>query len=486
MAWPGLSAARLGPVTAAGWAANPYSFAGNDPVNQSDPLGLSPVTDAELAAYRDSNHGTIGNGIAAAGNWVQDNWEYIAAGALVVGGLAVMATGVGGPIGAAMIAGALTGAGGSIWSQKSTNGSVDWGKVGIDAAIGGATGLIGGGAGQAAVKMTSGLTSCLGKNILSGAIEGGIDGGASGGIQYLTSGQPITMQGLTNAVGEGALSGSLLGGGSGALASVSDVARYGCFTADVLMADGTTKPIDQVVVGDEVTAFNPETGQTEPRKVTDTFVHDNVATVRVTTSEGEITSTINHAFYVEDKGWLTVGELQEGDRLRTPEGKLVKVLTIQATGKTETVYNLAVEGLHNYHVQTNRGASVLVHNDSTLPCKNEDELLAQANAARDSELEHLSHLTAKERPATVVGAYNKESGVVGVGSSSKELQECAEASAARAVGGDVEDVRFTVAMRPNGGPGPYKTVPVCETYCEPAYGRDAFRDPATKFQSDGH
>ncbi|WP_341728039.1 DUF6531 domain-containing protein [Brooklawnia sp.] len=360
-----LSTDPLRPVTAAGWAANPYSFAGNDPVNQSDPLGLSPVTDAELAAYRDSNHGTIGNGIAAAGNWVQDNWEYIAAGALVVGGLAVMATGVGGPIGAAMIAGALTGAGGSIWSQKSTNGSVDWGKVGIDAAIGGATGLIGGGAGQAAVKMTSGLTSCLGKNILSGAIEGGIDGGASGGIQYLTSGQPITMQGLTNAVGEGALSGSLLGGGSGALASVSDVARYGCFTADtdVLMADGTTKPIDQVVVGDEVTAFNPETGQAEPRKVTDTFVHDNVATVRVTTTEGEITSTITHPFYVEDKGWLTVGELQEGDRLRTPEGKLVKVLTIQATGKTETVYNIAVEGLHNYHVRTSAGTAVLVHNN---------------------------------------------------------------------------------------------------------------------------
>src|SRR5262249_2306919 len=151
-----LSTDPLRPVTATGWAANPYSFAGNNPVNASDPLGLSPATDAELQAYRDANRGTIGNGIAAAGNWVKDNWEYSAAGALIVGGLAVMATGVGGPIGAAMIAGALTGAGGSIWSQKSANGSVDWGKVGVDAAIGGVTGLIGGGAGAAAVKMTSG------------------------------------------------------------------------------------------------------------------------------------------------------------------------------------------------------------------------------------------------------------------------------------------------------------------------------------------
>ena len=36
----------------------------------------------------------------------------------------------------------------------------------------------------------------------------------------------------------------------------------------------------------------------------------------------------------QDKGWLTVGELQEDDRLRTPEGKPVEVLTIQATGKS--------------------------------------------------------------------------------------------------------------------------------------------------------
>ena len=364
-----LSTDPLRPVAAAGWAGNPYSYAGNDPVNQSDPLGLSPVTDAELAAYRDASRGSIGNGIAAAGDWVANNWEYIAAGALIVGGVAVMATGVGGPIGAAMIAGALTGAGGSIWSQKSTNGSVDWGKVGVDAAIGGVTGLIGGGAGQAAVKLTSNMTTCLGKNILSGAIEGGIDGGASGAVQYLTSGQPITVQGFLSATGEGALSGSLLGGSTGALADLTSVARYGCFTADtgVLMADGTTKPIDQVVVGDQVAAYNPDTGEVEPRAVTDTFVHEQVATVRVKTSQGEITTTINHPFYVEGKGWRTVGQLEAGDQLHTPDGTLAEVITIQATGTSETVYNLAVEDLHSYYVQTSDGTNVLVHNDG-VPC----------------------------------------------------------------------------------------------------------------------
>ena len=201
---------------------------------------------------------------------------------------------------AAVIAGALTGARGSIWSQKSENGTVDWGKVGIDGVIGGVTGLAGGAAGKAAVTATKGLTNCLGKNILSWAIEGGIDGGASGGIQYLTSGQPITAGGLANAVGGGALTGSVLGGSAGGLSSVSGVARYGCFTADtgVLMADGTTKPISDVEVGDQVAAFNPETGQTEPRPVTDTFTHEHVPTIHITTSAGTVETTATHPFYV--------------------------------------------------------------------------------------------------------------------------------------------------------------------------------------------
>lgn len=45
-------------------------------------------------------------------------------------------TGIGGPIGGAMIAGALMGAGRSIWSEKSETGTVDWGKVAVDGAIG--------------------------------------------------------------------------------------------------------------------------------------------------------------------------------------------------------------------------------------------------------------------------------------------------------------------------------------------------------------
>ncbi|MBB1499921.1 type IV secretion protein Rhs [Propioniciclava sp. MC1683] len=361
-----LSTDPLEPVTASAWAGNPYSFAGNDPVNASDPWGLRPVTEAELQAYRDSNNGMLGNAVAAASDWVSNNWEYIVAGALIVGGVAVMCTGIGGPIGAAMIAGAAMGAGSSIWSQKSTNGSVDWGKVALDGAVGAVTGLAGGGAAAAAAKMTSGLTSCLGRNILTGAIQGGMDGGFSGGLSYLTSGQPLTLEGFLSATGQGAAQGTVLGAGGGALSHVTDVARYGCFAEDtpVLMADGSSKAIQHVAVGDEVLAFNAETGANESARVSRTFVHEDVDTLVVTTEQGWVTTTANHPFYVEGRGYTPAGELHEGDQLRTPVGDVVVVASIQATGRRQTVYNLEVEGLHNYHVATDSDTWVLVHNNN--------------------------------------------------------------------------------------------------------------------------
>ena len=43
---------RCPPVPGTAYAANPYHYAGNDPVNAVDPLGLRPLTDADLAGIR--------------------------------------------------------------------------------------------------------------------------------------------------------------------------------------------------------------------------------------------------------------------------------------------------------------------------------------------------------------------------------------------------------------------------------------------------
>ena len=476
-----LSVDPLEPVTGAAWAANPYSFAGNDPVGLVDPSGLRPVSEDDLRAYQQASNGMLQNAASAAGNWLSDNWEYIAAGAMVAAGVAVMCTGVGGPIGAAMMAGALTSAGGSIWSQKSANGTVDWGTVLRDGAVGAATGLIGGGASAAAARATAGMTSCLGKNILTGAVEGAIDGGAGNGLQYLTSGQPITPAGFAQAVGAGAGEGALGGGAGGALSHVTGIARYGCFTPDtpVLMADGTTKPISQVETGEQVLAHNPTTGQDEPATVEQTFVHEKVPTLRVTTTSGTVETTATHPFHVQDRGYTPAEQLREGDILHTPDGHTTTVVSIQATGRAETVHNLAITGHHNYHVATTTGQPILVHNNTNPGgCGPENtgtddsDLLDQARAARDD----LAHEKGR-KTATVTGGYTDDGRVV-AGASSNPTG-CAEDDVARQLGGDPKDIHFTEAIRPRTG----DEVPVCRR-CQGRYDRNQF-PPGAQYEQGG-
>lgn len=140
------------PVPGTAVAANPYHYAGNDPVNQLDPFGLRPVTDDVFT-----------HGLRGAGDWLGDNWEYLAGGALVVGGVLLTATGVGGVPGLALMAagGALIGGGGSMVLQKATTRRVDYGRVGTDAAIGAVPfGAVGRAAGTA-VRAVPGVTRAL-------------------------------------------------------------------------------------------------------------------------------------------------------------------------------------------------------------------------------------------------------------------------------------------------------------------------------------
>ncbi|QOD11223.1 EndoU domain-containing protein [Rathayibacter toxicus] len=76
---------------------------------------------------------------AAAGDWLAHNWEYLAGAAMVIGGGALMLTGVGGPVGGMLIA-----AGADVIIQKATTGSMDWTETAITAATGGLGRLVAG------------------------------------------------------------------------------------------------------------------------------------------------------------------------------------------------------------------------------------------------------------------------------------------------------------------------------------------------------
>ena len=166
-------------------------------------------------------------------NFFARNADYIVAGALIVGGIAVMATGVGGPIGAAMIGGALLSAGASAGIQKVTTGSVDYGEVAIAGLVGG----LAGGAGRGPVPSRALATaSPLMRGAAAGATEGVVGGGLNRGIHGRNPFDPAGM-------GVDLLTGGAAGGVGWRLGRNKPEVYYRGMSADELASVTTNRGI---------------------------------------------------------------------------------------------------------------------------------------------------------------------------------------------------------------------------------------------------
>lgn len=144
------------------------------------------------------------------------------------------------------------------------------------------------------------------------------------------------------------------------------VATKTCFKSfggetHVLMADGTTKPISEVEVGDMVIARDPETGEFGSREVTHLWIHDDDL-VRLEIGGDVVRTTEDHPFWNQtDEQWQRADELDTGDLVLTADGQRVKVDALLGSGGRGLAYNLSVRGVHTYHVMFGANA-VLVHN----------------------------------------------------------------------------------------------------------------------------
>lgn len=139
----------------------------------------------------------------------------------------------------------------------------------------------------------------------------------------------------------------------------------------VLMADGTSKPIEDVKVGDNVLTTDPETGKTGIKKVTAEIEGTGQKDlVRVTidtdgksgSKTAEIEATAGHPFWVPELGeWLDATDLIAGQMLSSNSGLRVRITAVERWSQSATVHNLTVDDLHTYYVLA--GATpVLVHN----------------------------------------------------------------------------------------------------------------------------
>lgn len=133
----------------------------------------------------------------------------------------------------------------------------------------------------------------------------------------------------------------------------------GCFTADtrVWTANGLQR-IAEIVIGDMVEVYDPETATVMMAPVCDTLVHQDHPLWHLRIYGDVIGTTAEHPFLTPD-GWLRADELRTGMAVVTASGQEI-VEESYARGTTATVYNLHIDHpAHTYLIGTARW---VVHN----------------------------------------------------------------------------------------------------------------------------
>ncbi|MFE1557576.1 ricin-type beta-trefoil lectin domain protein [Streptomyces sp. NPDC058734] len=236
------------------------------------------------------------------------------------------------------------------------------GGVGFAAAAG--CGAIAGAAGAAVANYMNPNAdhSILGslKDMATGALWG-----AAGGVLGAAAGPVLAAAGKAIGKGVGQVISKIAGKGG--------CATRNSFAAGtlVVMADGSSKPIDDLKPGDNVLATDPETGETAAKDVTATILGEGIKNlVEVTvdtdgdagTATDLITATDGHPFWAVDLAkWVDATDLQPGQWLRTSAGTHVQVSALKRWTTQATVHNLTVADLHTYYVLAGT-TPILVHN----------------------------------------------------------------------------------------------------------------------------
>jgi hypothetical protein len=137
-------------------------------------------------------------------------------------------------------------------------------------------------------------------------------------------------------------------------------------------AASLTKNIEDIRPGDQVMAWDEDTGEMVPRQVVRTFhnTSDHLRILTIRNADGsvqEIKTTDGHPFWVPDEGWVDAGELHAGDRLLQSDGNAATIVTSQYEShpKGVAIFNFEVEDCHTYGVADDDAlAHVVVHNMS--------------------------------------------------------------------------------------------------------------------------
>lgn len=134
----------------------------------------------------------------------------------------------------------------------------------------------------------------------------------------------------------------------------------------IVLADGSTRPIEAVTPGTLVRATDPTTGHTTAEPVLAQITgsgHKRLADVTLSDGHhtGHLTATSEHPFFApQTRQWVDARDLHPGQALSGLAGP-VHVISNHAEAAPATVHNLTVANVHTFYVQAG-GLDVLVHN----------------------------------------------------------------------------------------------------------------------------
>jgi hypothetical protein len=179
-------------------------------------------------------------------------------------------------------------------------------------------------------------------------------------------GMAIVTDGMGEAGAAAEVGDAAEGAAEAGSADLGDLGATECFTAGtpVVMADGSTKKIEDVKAGDKVAtrdAHADEMLAVSTGTVTRTFVHPHDGTLLLSIDGASVETTPEHLFYVSGKGFVPAEQLERGERV---SNSVVQGRT--QLPFTKTVYNFEVGGTHTYFIRA-AGHSIWVHNDCVPP-----------------------------------------------------------------------------------------------------------------------
>ena len=330
--------------------------------------------------------------VEQAAEWCAKHWKLIATAVIVVVAIALIATGVGAGIGGPLLVGACWGAitGAVIGGVAGGLESMSQGGSFLDGFENGAfSGAVGGAIGGAAFAGLGAAGAALGKGISCASKLGSIIKGTAAVSKVLSLGMAgfdlisladMAIDGKNNPIADlnkklhSNKAYNIFQGSVSALAVFTSgmTTTMKCFVAGtlILTAEGL-KRIEEIKVGDRVLSADTETMISEYKTVLETFVRRTNEIIHIFIENEEITTTVDHPFWVNGKGFVPAMNLVIGSELINDKGDIVCVENVRRETNRDgvEVFNFKVEDFHTYYVGEN---GILVHNANCRLISNSD------------------------------------------------------------------------------------------------------------------